>query len=198
MNPKFFESPARFRVWLKANHLKCTELWVGFRKKHTGLPSITWPESVDQALCFGWIDGVRKSLDDSSYMIRFTPRRAGSTWSQINIRRARSLERLGLMQASGRKAFESRDAVQTMRYSFERERAKLPIALERMLKANKLAWSFFQTQPPSYRRTATWWVMTAKREETRVRRLSTLIEDSAAGRRVKSVAITQPQATVGH
>ena len=198
MNPKFFESPAKFRAWLKANHLKCTELWVGFRKKHTGLPSITWPESVDQALCFGWIDGVRKSLDESSYMIRFTPRRAGSTWSQINIRRARELERLGLMQSSGRKAFESRDAVQTMRYSFEREHAKLPIALERMLKANKLAWSFFQSQPPSYRRTATWWVMTAKREETRVRRLSTLIEDSAAGRRVKSVAIKQPQATVGH
>lgn len=192
IEPTFFATPAAFRQWLKKNHASVPELWVGFHKKGTDKPSITWPESVDQALCFGWIDGLRKSLGTESYMIRFTPRKLTSMWSAVNTRRAQELIRLGLMEGAGKKAFEGRDVKKTNRYSFERENVKLATAYERQFRANRGAWEFFQSQPPWYRRTATWWVVSAKQETTRQRRLATLISDSAVGksiaplRRVKS------------
>ena len=182
--PTFFATPAAFRQWLKRNHAVVAELWVGFHKRGTGKPSITWPESVDQALCFGWIDGLRKSLNAESYVIRFTPRKLTSTWSAVNTKRAQELLKLGLMQPAGRKAFQDRDAKKTNRYSFERNRVKLGTAYEKQFRSNQRAWKFFQSQAPWYRRTATWWVVSAKQEETRQRRLATLIFDSAAGRRI--------------
>ncbi|HUP47846.1 MAG TPA: YdeI/OmpD-associated family protein [Thermoanaerobaculia bacterium] len=181
----FFETPADFRRWLRKHHRSRSELWVGFHKKGSGRPSITWPGAVDEALCFGWIDGVRKTIDGESYAIRFTPRRGGSTWSSVNTRRARELIRDGRMQPAGLRAFEARDAKKSSLYSFEqRTEARLGEELEARFRADAAAWSFFQAQPPGYRRTVTWWVMSAKREETRARRLQTLIEDSAAGRRI--------------
>ena len=158
---------------------------VGFYKKGSGRPSITWPESVDQALCFGWIDGVRKGLDDTSYAIRFTPRRPSSTWSAVNVKRVGELTADGLMQPAGVAAFERRSDDRTGIYSHERrEAAAFDSEQERAFKADEGAWAWFQGQPPSYRRTATHWVVSAKKPETRERRLRRLIEDSAAGRTV--------------
>jgi len=187
MDPTFFATPDAFRRWLSSHHDSAAELWVGYYKKGSDKPSITWPESVDQALCFGWIDGVRKSLGEDSYMIRFTPRRARSIWSAVNTKRAQELIELGLMQAAGLKAFSQRDEQKTRQYSFERDRVELGAALEKQFRARKRAWTFFQAQPPGYRKTATWWVMSAKQEATRVRRLATLIADSEAGRRIDSL-----------
>ena len=185
MEPTFFPTPAAFRRWLKKNHRTARELFVGFYKKGTGRPSITWPEAVDEALCFAWIDGVRRSLDDESYVIRFTPRRPGSNWSLINIRKVKALIREGRMQPAGLAAFEARKAEKSGVYSFEqRENAKLDRKAEAKFKANKAAWKFFQSQPPGYRKVAVFYVMSAKREETRAKRLQTLIDDSAAGRRI--------------
>jgi uncharacterized protein YdeI (YjbR/CyaY-like superfamily) len=184
MPPTFFASPLEFRRWLARHHRTATELWVGFHKKQTGRPSITWPESVDEALCFGWIDGVRKSVDDGSYMIRFTPRRRGSTWSLVNTRRAEALMAEGRMRAAGRDAFKARDERKTGIYAFERAHAALPPDLEERFKANRAAWAFFTAQPPGYRKIVTWWIVSAKQEATRLRRLETLIADSAAGRRI--------------
>jgi uncharacterized protein YdeI (YjbR/CyaY-like superfamily) len=185
MRPKFFASSADFRIWLDKNHDKAEELFVGFYKKASGKPSITWSEAVDQALCFGWIDGVRKSIDESSYMNRFTPRRPRSTWSAVNVARVRDLTRRGLMHPAGVAAFEKRSDDRTAIYSFEqRETAKFDKELERRFRANKDAWTWFQTQPPGYKKTATYWVMSAKRQETRDRRLAILIDDSADGRRI--------------
>ena len=184
IKPVFFATPTVFRQWLKKNHASVAELWVGFHKRGTGKPSITWPESVDQALCFGWIDGLRKSLDTERYMIRFTPRRPTSIWSSVNTKRAQELIRLGLMKSAGKKAFEGRDAKKTNRYSFEQSRATLGMAYEKLFRANRGAWEFFQSQPPWYRRTATWWVVSARQEPTRQRRLAMLISDSAAGIRI--------------
>lgn len=183
----FFATAVEFRSWLADNHAVVTEQWVGFWKKATGVPSITWPESVDQALCFGWIDGLRKSIDEDRYKIRFTPRRPGSYWSQVNLRRAAELIELGSMQPAGLAAYEARDADRDDRYSFERENPALSEELEREFRAHPEAWSFFESQPPGYRRVATHWVISAKREETRARRLRTLIEDSAAGLRIKEL-----------
>jgi uncharacterized protein YdeI (YjbR/CyaY-like superfamily) len=183
--PAFFPSPAAFRAWLEAHHDSARELLVGFYKKGSGKPSITWPESVDEALCFGWIDGIRRSIDETSYTIRFTPRRRHSTWSAVNIARAKELDRLGRMQPAGRAAFEARRDDRSAIYSYEqRHNAKLDPAQERALRVNKQAWSFFDSQPPSYKRAAIWWIVSAKREETRARRLATLIEDSANGRTI--------------
>ena len=182
--PMFFATPEAFRQWLKKNHALATELWVGFHKKATGKPSITWPESVDQALCFGWIDGLRKSVDSESYVIRFTPRRPTSIWSAVNSKRAQELTRLGMMQPAGKKAFEGRDAKKSHLYSFERKRVTLGTAFGRQFRANQHAWEFFQSQPPWYRKTATWWVVSARQEVTRQRRLATLISDSEACRRI--------------
>ena len=183
--PRFFATPAKFRAWLERHHAATSELWVGFHKRGTGRASLTWPESVDQALCYGWIDGVRKSLGPESYAIRFTPRRSGSTWSKINLERVEELESLGLMQPAGRAAHAGRTAAKSGIYAYEqRDKAGLTPEQERTFKRNRKAWSYFQTEAPWYRRTATYWVVSAKREETRAKRLATLIADSAAGRRI--------------
>ena len=185
MKPTFFATPADLRRWLKRHHKSADELLVGFYKKGSGRPSITWPESVDEALCYGWIDGVRRSLDDQSYTIRFTPRRPGSNWSLINIRKVEALIRGGRMEPAGLEAFEARDEAKSGVYSFEqRENAKLEAKAEAEFKANRAAWRFFQAQPAGYRKIAIFFVVSAKREETRERRLQTLIADSAAGRRI--------------
>jgi uncharacterized protein YdeI (YjbR/CyaY-like superfamily) len=182
--PKFFSSPAAFRTWLEEHHTDEQELWVGFYKKGSGKPSITWPEAVDVALCFGWIDGVRKSLEDISYMIRFTPRK-GNTWSAVNIKRVRILTKMGLMRASGEKAFQQRDEERSKIYSYEqRKTAQLGAAYAQQFRANPKAWSFFRAQAPWYQRAATYWVISAKKEETRQKRLARLIEDSGKERTI--------------
>jgi uncharacterized protein YdeI (YjbR/CyaY-like superfamily) len=188
MEPTFFATAAEWRAWLARHHESATEVWVGFHKRGTGRPSITWPESVDHALCFGWIDGVRKSLGPESYVIRFTPRRRGSTWSSVNLRRVEELARLGLMQPAGRAAYAARTDAKSGIYAYEqREHARLTPAEERAFKRNKAAWTFFQAQPAWYRKTATYWVVSAKRETTRASRLATLLADSAAGRPIKQL-----------
>ena len=187
----FFSSPVEFRNWLRRHHATEKELWVGFRKKHTGRPSITWPESVDEALCFGWIDGVRKSLDADAYTIRFTPRKPTSIWSAINVAKVEALRKEGKMQSAGEAAFAKRTAERTGVYSFERTTsAKLSGAESRALKANPKAAAFFSAQPPWYQRAATHWIVSAKRDDTRAKRLAALIADSAAGRTVKP--LTRP------
>jgi uncharacterized protein YdeI (YjbR/CyaY-like superfamily) len=184
----FFPTPADFRRWLTKHHRTAPELWVGFHKKGSGRPSITWPESVDEALCFGWIDGIRKSLGVESYVIRFTPRRRGSIWSDVNTRRAKELISEGKMRPAGMAAFEARDPERSGVYSFERRmNPELDRRSAARFRANGEAWRFFQAQPPGYRRLALWWVVSAKREETRARRLDTLIADSAAGRRIRGL-----------
>ncbi|MCL4251091.1 MAG: YdeI/OmpD-associated family protein [Anaerolineae bacterium] len=185
VEPTYFATSVAFRAWLEANHDSANELWVGFYKKGSGIPSITYPEAVDQALCFGWIDGIRKSYDAISYMNRFTPRRARSTWSAVNIKRVGELEAQGLMHPAGLKAFAVRTDDNSAIYAYEqRHNAQLDAAFEAQLQANAAAWAFFQTQPPSYRRAAIHWVMSAKQEATRHKRLAQLIEDSANGRTV--------------
>lgn len=185
MKPKFFATPARFRAWLEAHHATEAELLVGFYKKGSGKPSITWPESVDEALCFGWIDGVRRSLGDEAYSIRFTPRNPRSTWSAVNVARVAELTRLGRMTPAGRRAFEARTPERTGIYSFERNAAaRLRPDEDEKLRANARAAAFFEAQPPWYRRTAVHWVISAKRDETRERRLDQLIGDSAEGRTI--------------
>jgi uncharacterized protein YdeI (YjbR/CyaY-like superfamily) len=185
LKPTFFAAPQEFRAWLEENHETATELLVGFHKKGSGKPSITWPESVEQALCFGWIDGVRRSLGDESYTIRFTPRKPSSTWSAVNVRRMTELVEQGLAAPAGRVAFERRADDKTAIYSYEqRKAAQLEPEHERRFRDNERAWSWFEAQAPSYRRTAIHWVTSAKRPETRERRLTQLIEDSEAGRRI--------------
>ena len=183
----FFASPSDLRKWFKTQHATAQELWVGYYKKNSGKPSITWPESVDEALCFGWIDGIRKSIDDVSYTIRFTPRKPGSTWSAVNIKRVQELAGQGLVQPAGLTAFQARKENKSGIYSYEQRSAKLPIPYEKILKKNKAAWEFFRAQPPSYRKAASWWVASAKQEETRLRRLDKLIEDSAHGRTISQL-----------
>jgi uncharacterized protein YdeI (YjbR/CyaY-like superfamily) len=174
------------------HHATEQELWVGYYKKDSGKPSITWPESVDEALCFGWIDGLRKSIDAMSYMIRFTPRKPRSAWSAVNINRVAELTQLGKMQPAGLKAFAERAEDRSEIYAYEnRKQAALNEADERRFRANEDAWEFFQAQPAGYRSTAIWWVITAKKEETRQSRLNRLIEDSAHGRTVRE--LTRPQ-----
>jgi uncharacterized protein YdeI (YjbR/CyaY-like superfamily) len=185
MEPIFFATPADLRVWLEEHHATETELLVGFYKKGSGRPSITWPQSVDQALCFGWIDGVRRSIDDERYSIRFTPRKARSTWSAVNVERVGELTEQGLMHPAGLAAFERRADDDTAIYAYEqRTAAALEPAMERRFKQDERAWAWFEAQPPSYRRSATHWVISAKKPETRERRLSQLIADSRAGRPV--------------
>jgi uncharacterized protein YdeI (YjbR/CyaY-like superfamily) len=188
MKPKFFPSPFDWHAWLEEHHEKHQELWVGFHKVGSGKPSITWPEAVDGALCFGWIDGVRKSLSETSYVIRFTPRRAKSIWSAVNIKRVAELNTLGLMRPAGAQAFKRRTAKRSEIYAYEqRKGAQLSGAYEKQFRANKKAWEFFQAQPPWYRRTASWWVISAKKEETRVKRLAQLIEDSEYERTIREL-----------
>ena len=186
MQPTFFPIRSEFRAWLERHHDNSQELLVGYYKKGSGKPSMTWPESVDEALCYGWIDGVRKGVDDERYTIRFTPRKPGSIWSAANIKRARELIQLGLMSPAGLKAFEARREDRSAIYSYEQRRpATLDEAYERQFRRNKKAWEFLQSSPPSYQKAAIHWVMTAKQEETRKRRLATLIDDSAHGRTVR-------------
>jgi uncharacterized protein YdeI (YjbR/CyaY-like superfamily) len=181
--PAFFATPSAMRAWFGTHHETARELWVGFYKKISGKPSISWPEAVDQALCFGWIDGIRKSIDSISYVIRFTPRKPRSTWSAVNSKRVAELTRRGLMQPSGLKAFRRRPPARSGISAYEqRHAARLETAQGRRFRANRKAWEYFQAQPPSYRKTAILWVVTAKQEETRVRRLATLIESSGRGR----------------
>jgi uncharacterized protein YdeI (YjbR/CyaY-like superfamily) len=189
MKPTFFATPREFRGWLEAHHATDTELLVGFYKRGTGKPSISWPESVDEALCFGWIDGVRKSLSDEAYTIRFTPRKRTSNWSAINVTRVAALESLGRMAPAGRAAFAARTPERTGVYSFERDvEAQLTQGEEKKLRANAAAAAFFDAQPPWYRRAAKHWVVSAKREATRARRLDQLIRDSAANRKIGPLA----------
>ena len=189
MKPRFFKTPRAFRAWLEKNHEKADELWVGYYKKATGKPSITWPESVDAALCYGWIDGVRKSLGADSYMIRFTPRREGSIWSAVNLESAKRLIEAGEMRPGGMAAYERRREDRSRVYSFEQGDVALTPELEQRLRADRKAWAYWQKQAPGYRRTVTWWIMSAKREETRIRRLDTLVADSAQGQWVKPMRI---------
>ena len=186
--PQFFPKPADWRAWLEKHHSTAEELWVGFYKRDSGRPSITWPESVDGALCFGWIDGVRKSMDALSYKIRFTRRKPRSNWSAINIRRVAELSKLGLMHPAGAAAFAKRDDDRSAIYAYEqRKAAKLPLAFEKQFRASADAWRFFQSQPPWYQRTSTYWVISAKKEETRLKRLAILIECSAQRQNIPSL-----------
>jgi uncharacterized protein YdeI (YjbR/CyaY-like superfamily) len=184
VQPKFFKSPSAFRKWLAANHAKSRELWVGFYKKSSAKPSITWPESVDEALCFGWIDGIRKKIDEESYVIRFTPRKPNSIWSAINIRNAERLIEEKRMQPGGLRAYEKRKEYRSGIYSYEQRSTELVEPYAGKFKRNKAAWNFFQAQPPSYRKMINWWIVSAKQEETRLKRLGKLIEASARGRRL--------------
>ena len=188
MKPRFFATPADFRAWMLEHHERAAELLVGFYRKDSGRPSITWPESVDAALCYGWIDGVRNSIDEISYRIRFTPRKPTSTWSAINVKRVAELTKLGMMRPAGVKAFDARKGDKTGIYAYEqRKNASLSRAYEKQFRANKKAWEFFQSQPAWYRRTAAYRVISAKQEETRLRRLKQLIEDSARGLSIKEL-----------
>jgi uncharacterized protein YdeI (YjbR/CyaY-like superfamily) len=185
MRIKYFKSASDFRRWLEKNHARVHELWVGYYKKSSQQPSMTWPESVDEALCFGWIDGIRKSVDDLRYTIRFTPRRRGSIWSAVNIKRARELRDKGLMEPPGVIAFDARKENRSGIYSYEQRSANLDGAYEKMLRQNQAAWDFFYAQPPSYRKAVGWWIVSAKQEPTRLKRLEKLIRESARGERLR-------------
>jgi uncharacterized protein YdeI (YjbR/CyaY-like superfamily) len=182
--PRFFRTPSNFRAWLEKNHATAAELWVGFYKRDSGRPSITWPESVDEALCFGWIDGIRKRVDEISYQIRFTPRRRGSIWSAVNIKRAKELTKEKRMRPAGAKAFKAKIENKSGIYSYEQRSAELPQPYSGKLKKNKAAWDFFQAQPPAYRKMISWYIVSAKKEETRSQRLDKLIAASAKRKRL--------------
>ena len=185
MKPLYFSTPQDFYDWLEENHETADEVYVGYFKKATNKPSLTWSQAVDQALCFGWIDGRVNRIDAERHMQRFTPRKPGSNWSKINVEKVAKLKEAGLMRPAGLAAFEKRSEERTGVYSFEREDAVLPAEYEEQLRSNPAAADYFDARPPWYRRTATHWVTSAKREETRLRRLAQLIEDSAAGLDIK-------------
>ena len=184
LDAMYFNSPAAFGKWLEAHHANASELWVGFWKAGTGQPTLTWSQSVDEALCFGWIDGVRRSVDDRRYAIRFTPRTPGSIWSEINLRKVETLLAAGRMRPAGIAAHAQRDEAKTSRYSYERANAAFDQEQVRQFQTHAAAWAWFQSQPPGYRRLIAHWVTSAKRPETRARRLVELIEASGAKRRV--------------
>ncbi len=184
MTPRFFRSAAEFRRWLEERHGDAEELWVGFHKRASGREGLTHSAAVDEALCFGWIDGVRKSLDEASYTIRFTRRRPGSIWSVVNLRRVGELIATGRMRPAGRAVYERRDEKRTRRYSFENKDHTLAPADEKRLRASRTAWAFWEKQAAWYRRAAAWWVSSAVRTETRERRLKMLVECSARGDRL--------------
>ncbi|MEI6946723.1 YdeI/OmpD-associated family protein [Paraflavisolibacter sp. H34] len=180
MNPTatFFATPTAFRQWLEQHHQTEKELLVGFYKVGSGKPSLTWPEAVDQALCFGWIDGVRKSIDEERYSIRFTPRKPTSIWSAVNIKKMEELTKAGWMTPEGLKAFGHRKESRSAVYSHEKEPVALDILYEEQFRKNKAAWEFFQQQPPSYKKVMTHWIMSAKQEKTRQSRLEKTITES--------------------
>lgn len=183
MKVQIFNSAAKFRDWLVKNHARESELWVGMYNQRSEKTSITYKEAVDEALCFGWIDGVRKSVDDVTYTVRFTPRKVKSYWSRVNLKRMDELIKLGRVAPAGLDAHKRRDR-KSGKYSFENEERKLDAESERQFKANPKAWEFFKAQVPWYKRTASFWVISAKKPETRLRRLETLIGDSEHGRRL--------------
>jgi uncharacterized protein YdeI (YjbR/CyaY-like superfamily) len=181
--PTFFPSEGDFRHWLEKNHQLAGELLVGFWKKGTGKPSIDWPQARDQALCFGWIDGVRKSMGDDAYTIRFTPRRRGSIWSKVNVERYAALKAAGLMTPSGERAYEENKHKSGL-YAYERELAALSAEDEALFRNNKPAWADWESRPPGYRKVVLHWVTSAKKPETRAKRLAILIESSASGEKI--------------
>lgn len=181
MKPHFFSSPDKLRAWLEKNHAKETELIVGFYKVGTGKPSITWSQSVDQALCFGWIDGIRRTIDEKSYQIRFTPRKASSIWSAVNIQKMEELTKQGLMTPAGLASFKNRKDERSKIYTHENEEMNFSPVFEKQLKANKAAWNYFQALAPGYRKLCKNWVMGAKQEATQLKRMMQLIEDCASG-----------------
>lgn len=197
MEPTFFRTPEEFHTWLREHHASEQQLLLGFYKKRSGMTGFTQAQAVDEALCFGWIDGHVRALDENRYTARFTPRTPHSIWSAVNIRRAEQLIAQGRMEPAGLKAFTGRDPRQAGRYSFENHPQSLDPANEATFRANASAWAFFQAQIPSYQRTALWWVMSAKTDATRQRRLATLIQDSAEGRLLKNLAYggRKPKAT---
>ena len=183
-----FASATELRRWLRQNHTRAAELWVGFYNKQAGRGGVTYPAALDEALCHGWIDGLRKRVDDQSYTIRFTPRRPRSIWSNVNLRHVERLKKLGRMRAAVLAAFAARTAARSGIYSFEQRPRELPAALKRTFRANRGAWNFWQAQPPGYRRTVVWWVISARQDTTRQRRLAALIALSAAGKRLDFLA----------
>lgn len=185
----YFESPAALRDWFDANHETATELWIGYHKKATGRPSLTWSQAVDEALCVGWIDGIRMRVDDERFVQRFTPRRTGSTWSAVNVAKVGALIAEGRMRPAGLAAFEARSADNTAIYSYEQPESTLTDEETARFQADPAAWADWQARPPSYRKAVLRWLTTAKRSETRARRLATLIEDSAAGRPVSVMRV---------
>jgi len=190
--PTFFRTPAAFRDWLEKNHAKEVELWIGYYKKASGKGGMVYKEALDQALCFGWIDGVVRSIDEHSYMQRFTPRTKTSHWSNVNVRRFGELETAGLIHPAGRAAYDRRTPERTGKASFESPLAELSAAQTKLLKANAKAWKFWNLQPPGYQRTVKHWVTTAKQETTRLRRLNLLIECCADGRRIPQLTSAKP------
>lgn len=187
-NPSFFPTPADFRAWLDEHHDAETVLWVGYYRKASGKPSVTWEETVDQALCFGWIDGVRRSLDDEAYVVRFTPRKPSSIWSARNIERMEAMEAAGAMTDAGRAAYEKHDtSAHRDGYRISELPTEPPDWIVEGFEDHPEAWRFFKEQPPGVRKQSIWWVVSAKRESTRRRRLATLIEDSANGLRIRQL-----------
>jgi uncharacterized protein YdeI (YjbR/CyaY-like superfamily) len=184
VTPTFFRTPADLRKWFRKNHATATELWIGFYKVGSGKPSVTWPQAVDEALCCGWIDGIRKTVDEESYKIRFTPRRPRSVWSAVNIKRVKVLSDEKRMLPAGREAFAARRENKSGIYSYEQRPLDLPEPYLSEMKQHKAAWTFFAAQPPSYRKVMTWFILSAKREETRLQRLEKLIGVSATGKRM--------------
>jgi uncharacterized protein YdeI (YjbR/CyaY-like superfamily) len=183
--PRFFKTPANFRRWLETHHTSAAELWVGFYKKASGRGGLSYLEGVDAALCYGWIDGLKKRVDDDSYTHRFTPRRRGSIWSAINSRRVAELTRLGLVRPAGLAALAERRPAKTGIYTYENRLATLSPSYERAWRAEPKAWAFFKAQPAGYQKLALGWIMSAKRDETRRRRLRVMIEASAKGTRTR-------------
>ena len=183
----FFPSAADFHAWLEEHHDNTNVLWVGFFKKESGKPSITYPESVDEALCFGWIDGLRQKIDDESYRVRFSPRKPESTWSTVNIKRVEELTALGRMLPPGLAAFEVRKEKAFGEFTYDNRSPDMPEPYAGILKQNTAAWEYYQAQPPSYRKVVNWYVVAAKKEETRLKRLSELIECCAAGRMIPAM-----------
>lgn len=180
----FFASAEEFRLWLQENHSLKQEIWAGYYKAGTGKPTMNWSDSVDQALCFGWIDGIRKSIDEERYCMRFTPRKPNSNWSTININKVEELSAKGLMTPAGMASYEKRKPEKSGVYSFERDAATFSSDFEKQFKANKAAWTYFSAAAPSYRKTSTFWVVSAKQETTKLNRLLKLIEACEEGRRL--------------
>lgn len=184
MKVRFFRTPADLRKWFERHHATARELWVGFYRKSTGKPTVTWSESVDEALCVGWIDGIRKRIDTGSYTIRFTPRKPTSVWSRINMDKVAALTKEGRMRPSGLKAHAARRPNTVGIYSYENRSAELDEPYRGLLRKHADAWTFFAAQPPGYRKVVTWWIHSAKKEETRLTRVERLIAASARGKRL--------------